>query len=65
MGQYIQDLGPLTTVLAAGAGGFIGKYFKYSKKFKKAQNEFIDMNNAMMIQNNQTNLEGEDNAKSR
>lgn len=65
MGQYLQDLGPLTTVLVAGAAGFIGKYFKYSKKFKKAQNEFIDMNNAMMIQNSQESLGGEDNAKSR
>lgn len=61
----LQDLGPLTTVLAAGAGGFIGKYFKYSKKFKKAQNGFIDMNNSMMIQSSQDSLGGEENAKSR
>lgn len=44
LGQYIQDLGPLTTLLAAGTCGFIAKYLKYSKKLKTAQHEFEDFN---------------------
>ena len=64
LGQYIQDLGPLTTLLAAGAGGFIAKYFKHSKKFKQAQNEFIDFNNSLENVNTEE-LGGNENAKSR
>lgn len=62
LGQYLQDLGPLTTVLSAGAGGFIAKYFKNSRKFKQAQQEFIDFNDS--LENSQI-LGGNENAKSR
>ena len=62
LGQYIQDLGPLTTMLAAGAGAFIAKYFKHSKKYKQAQNEFVDFNAS--LENTQT-LGGNENAKTR
>lgn len=44
LGQYLQDLGPLTTLLAAGAGTFVTKYLKHSRQFRKAQNEFMDFN---------------------
>ena len=44
LGQYFQDLGPLTTLLCAGASSFIAKYFKHSKKYKQACEEFIDFN---------------------
>lgn len=64
LGQYLQDLGPMTTLLAAGAGGFIAKYFKNSIKFKKAQQEFIDFN-ASLEKNNTNELGGNENAKSR
>ena len=64
LGQYMQDLGPLTTLLAAGAGGFIAKYFKHSRKFKQAQNEFIDFNNSLENVNAEE-LGGNENAKSR
>ena len=64
LGQYIQNLGPFTTLLSLSAGGFISKYFKHSKKFKQAQNEFIDLNNSL---ENITieELEGNENVKSR
>ena len=62
LGQYLQDLGPMTTMLAASAGAFVAKYFKNSRKFKKAQNEFIDFNAS--LENTQT-LGGNENAKSR
>lgn len=62
LGQYLQTLGPMTTLLAAGAGGFIAKYFKNSRKFKQALNEFIDFNAS--LENAQT-LGGNENAKSR
>lgn len=62
LGQYFQDLGPLTTMLCASTGAFINKYFKNSKKFKQAQNEFIDFNAS--LENTQT-LGGNENAKSR
>lgn len=52
LGQYFRDLGPLTTVLSVGAGGFITKYFKNSMKLKQAQNEFINFNNS--LENEQT-----------
>ena len=64
LGQYLQDLGPLTTLLAAGAGGFIAKYFKNSRKLKQAQNEFIDFNNSLE-KTNVEELGGNENAKSR
>ena len=44
LGRYIQDLGPLTTLLIAGAGGFISNYLKHSRKLKKAQHELEDFN---------------------
>lgn len=44
LGQYLQDIGPMTTILAAGAGTFFAKYLKNSRKFKKAQQEFVDFN---------------------
>lgn len=62
LGQYIQNLGPLTTFLSAGAGGFIVKYLKNSRKFKQAQDEFIDFNNSL---EGQQTLGGNANAKSR
>jgi hypothetical protein len=64
LGQYIQDLGPLTTLLSACAGGFISKYLKHSKKFKQAQNEFIDFNNSLETVIAEE-LGGNKNAKSR
>ena len=64
LGQYIQDLGPLTTLLAAGAGGFIAKYMKHSKKLKRAQHEFQDFN--FSLENTKVEeLGGNENAKSR
>lgn len=51
-GQYLQDLGPLTTLLSVGAGGFIAKYLKNSRKLKQAQNEFVEFNN--YLENEQT-----------
>lgn len=64
LGQYIQDLGPLTTLLSAGAAGFIAKYMKHSKKFKNAQHEFEDFN-ASLENTNVEELGGNENAKSR
>lgn len=62
LGQYLQNLGPLTTLLSVGAGGFIAKYFKNSKKLKQAQDEFIGFNNSL---GNEQILGGNENAKSR
>lgn len=64
LGQYLADLGPFTTMMAAGVGAFTAKYFKHSKKFKDAQNQFIDMNNSLMQENVQE-FGGQENAKSR
>mgnify|MGYP004689837485 CR=1 FL=1 len=64
LGQYLSDLGPLTTLLSASAGGFIAKYFQHSRKFKDIQNQFIDMNNSLSQENVQE-LGGQENAKSR
>lgn len=61
-GEYLQDLGPLTTLLSASAGGFIVKYFNNSKKLKQAQNEFINFNASL---ENTQNLGGNENVKSR
>lgn len=47
LGQYIRDLGPLTTLLSIGAGGFIVKYFKNAKKLNHATDEFIDFDNVI------------------
>lgn len=47
LGQYLNDLGPLTTLLSVGAAGFISKYLKNSKKLKQAQNDFEDFNNSL------------------
>ena len=62
LGQYFQDLGPLTSLLSAGAGGFIAKYLKKSKKLKQVQNEFVDFNNSL---ENEQILGGNENVKSR
>lgn len=62
LGQYLQDLGPLTTLLSASAGGFIVNYFNNSKKLKQAQNEFINFNASL---ENTQNLGGTENVKSR
>lgn len=62
LGQYFKDLGPLTTMLAAGAGAFVAKYFKHSKKFNDARNQFIDMNDSL---SNDLGMGGNENAKSR
>lgn len=62
LGQYFQDLGPLTTLLCTGVSVFFIKYLKDSRKLKQAQNEFIDFNAA--LENEQT-LGGVENAKSR
>ncbi len=56
LGQYLNDLGPLTTLLSVGAAGFISKYLKNSKKLKQAQNDFEDFNNS--LENEQ--IEGDD-----
>lgn len=47
LGQYLNDLGPLTTLLSVGTAGFISKYLKNSKKLKQAQNDFEDFNNSL------------------
>lgn len=62
LGQYLKDIGPLTTLLSASAAGFISKYFSHSKKLKKIQQEFIDFNAS--LESNQV-LGGKDNAKTR
>ena len=64
LGQYIQDLGPLTSLLSASAATFIAQYFRHSRKFKKAQNEFVDFNASLEI-NYDDELGGNENAKSR
>lgn len=64
LGQYLQALGPITTLLAAGTGGFIAKYFKNSRKFKQAQQEFVDFNTSLE-NTNANELGGNENAKSR
>ena len=64
LGQYIQDLGPLTTLLAAAAVEFINKYMKHSKKLENAQHEFEDFN-ASLENTNVQKLGGNENAKSR
>ena len=64
LGKYIQDLGPLTTLLSASAAKFTVDYFKNSKKLKNAQHEFEDFNAS--LENNKTEeLGGNENAKSR
>ena len=62
LGQYIKDLGPLTTLLAASAGAFIAKYVKHSRKYKEAQNEFIDYHNSL---EGNIELGGEENDRTR
>jgi len=62
LGLYLQNLGPLTTLLAASAGTFVAKYFKNSKKLNQAKNEFIDFN--ATLEDTQI-LGGNDNDKSR
>ena len=62
--QYLKDLGPLTTLLSAGAGGFISKYFKQTRKLRDAQHEFEDFN-ASLEGIVAQELGGNENAKSR
>ncbi len=40
VGQYIKDIGPVTTLLSAGALGFVSKYLIDSVKLKNAQEQF-------------------------
>ena len=64
LGQYIQDLGPMVTLLSAGAGGFIAKAFKHHRKYKDAQHQFEDMNAS--LQNREgLEMEEQNNAKAR
>ena len=53
LGQYFQDLGPLTTTLAAGAGAFLAKYSRNSRKLREAQQAFEDFN--ATLENTNTN----------
>ena len=61
-GQYLQDLGPVTTMLTAYAGAFIANSFKNSMKYRKLQNEFNDFNAS--LENSQT-LGGNENGRTR
>ena len=62
LGHYLQDLGPITTLLSAGAAGFISKYLNNSKRLKDAQNAFEDFNASLEISDE---LGGNENVKSR
>ncbi len=68
LGQHLHDLGPLTTLLAAGTGTFVAKYLKHSRQYREAQNEFIDFNASLedtqSLDSTET-LGGNENAKSR
>ena len=64
MGQYLQDLGPLTTLLSAGAGAFCAKYLKNSRRLRKAQNDLVDFNNSMQNENVEE-LGGNENVRTR
>lgn len=62
--QYIQDLGPLTTLLIAGSGGFISNYLRHSRRLKKAQQELEDFN-ASLENNSVEELGGNENVRKR
>ena len=63
LGQYLQDLGPLTTLLAISAGSFVGKYFKNSKKFNDAKKGLEEFNASQMNKAKETG--GNDNERGR
>jgi len=62
LAQYVQNLGPLTTLLSAGAGAFMARYMKNSRKFRQVQNDIIDFNASL---ENIQNLGGNEDVKSR
>ncbi len=62
--EHLKDIGPLTTLLVAGAVGFIAKYFKHDKKFKDAQHQLEDLNASLENVNNEE-LGGNENARTR
>ena len=64
LGQYIQDLGPMTTLLSAGAVGFIARYLRNSRRLRQAQHEFEDFN-ASLENTNTEELGGNENVMSR
>lgn len=49
LGQYLQDLGPATTILSAATGGFIARYFQNSRRIRRLQNEHDDMDRARQM----------------
>ena len=53
LGKYMQDLGPLTTLLSVATAGFISKYCKYSKKFQDIKHQFEDYNASLEKDNSQ------------
>ena len=62
--QYLQDLGPATTLLTAGAVGFITRYIRHNRRFRDAQHQFEDFN-ASLENNNTEELGGNSNARTR
>lgn len=62
IGQYLKDLGPITTLLTVSASSFFSQYLKDSKKLKQARQDFENLNAAI---GNINDLGGNENAKSR
>ena len=60
IGQYIDNIGEVTTLLSAGALGFVAKYLVDSKKLKKAQQQLQNLMNYVGL-----GIEGEKYDKSR
>ncbi len=64
LGQYLSDLGPVTTLLAACTGGFLANYASHSRKMREAQQQLENMNAAMTMDSGEE-LGGDSSAKSR
>ena len=62
-GQYLNDLGPITTLLASAAGGFVAKWFHHSRRFREAQEELNEIHN--IIEEHDNELGGNNNARTR
>ena len=56
--QYLHNIGPLATVLAASAAAFINRYLRSSRRLNNLRNESIDFNDSLEIG-------GNDNARTR
>lgn len=62
LGQYLQDLGPLNTILIAGSAGFFNRYLK-ERRLEKEQKVYASMSTDD-IKNNY-GMDGESNVSSR